>query len=378
MNISIAIDASRNRSGGARNHLIGILNAIDPTDLGIASVHVWSYRALLDAIPDKHWLIKHSPTLLEASLPIQVWWQYKHLPKEVTRHGCDVLLSTDAGTVCIYRPSVVMSRDMLSFEPGEIGRFGLSFERLRLWLLKHIQIRSLRRATGALFLTNYASNVIQNFTGPLPRVEVIPHGINPSFRREPRTDVLKSSDNIRCVYVSNMDLYKHQWIVIEAVSVLREQGLNVSLALVGGGQGQGRVLTENAKLKYDPTGEFIEILEAVPHHEIPRILDTADIFIFASSCENMPNTLVEAMAAALPIACAARGPMPEVLEDGGVYFDPESSSSIADAIRSLVEDDALRGRVSKRAGELSLKYSWERCASETWDYLIRVATQSSS
>ena len=35
----------------------------------------------------------------------------------------------------------------------------------------------------------------------------------------------------------------------------------------------------------------------------------------------MPNTLVEAMASGLPIACSDRGPMPEVLGDGGVLFD---------------------------------------------------------
>lgn len=59
--LSVAIDASRNRSGGAKAHLIGILNAIDPRDHNIAKVHVWSYDSLLEQLPDTPWLIKHSP-----------------------------------------------------------------------------------------------------------------------------------------------------------------------------------------------------------------------------------------------------------------------------------------------------------------------------
>ena len=83
----------------------------------------------------------------------------------------------------------------------------------------------------------------------------------------------------------------------------------------------------------------------------------------------MPNTLVEAMAAGLPIACSDRGPMPEVLADGGVYFDPENPHSIAIAIRKLIEDSTLRENVAFKAKLLSQQYSWSRCANETWAFI---------
>ena len=50
--LTLAIDASRNRSGGAQAHLIGILGRGDPTPYGIRKVHLWSYRKLLDALPN--------------------------------------------------------------------------------------------------------------------------------------------------------------------------------------------------------------------------------------------------------------------------------------------------------------------------------------
>ena len=110
-------------------------------------------------------------------------------------------------------------------------------------------------------------------------------------------------------------------------------------------------------------------MDAVGHSEIPAYLADADIFIFASSCENMPNTLVEAMASGLPIACSDRGPMPEILKDAGVYFDPENPESISTAVFELVKSHELRNKLANSAYQLSTQYSWARCASETWRYL---------
>ena len=79
------------------------------------------------------------------------------------------------------------------------------------------------------------------------------------------------------------------------------------------------------------------------------------------------------MAFGLPIACSNRGPMTEVLADGGVYFDPEDSESIAAAIEKIITHADLRISIAKRAKTLSEQYSWERCAAETWDFLRAVA-----
>ncbi len=56
MGIVAGIDASRNRSGGAVAHLVGLLTGSDPMEYGIREVHVWAYKSLLDAVPDYPWL----------------------------------------------------------------------------------------------------------------------------------------------------------------------------------------------------------------------------------------------------------------------------------------------------------------------------------
>jgi glycosyltransferase involved in cell wall biosynthesis len=143
--------------------------------------------------------------------------------------------------------------------------------------------------------------------------------------------------------------------------------------LAGGGRGRAARLLEKEIADNDPAGHFVKCLGFVPHDDLPSLLAGADLFVFASSCENMPNTLVEAMAIGLPIACSNRGPMPEVLCDGGVYFDPENPQSIAAAIETLIRDPELRMSVAKRAKGLSGQYSWTRCAAETWSFLRAVS-----
>jgi glycosyltransferase involved in cell wall biosynthesis len=164
-------------------------------------------------------------------------------------------------------------------------------------------------------------------------------------------------------------MYKHQWNVVRAIGVLRERGIDVSLVLAGGGSGRAQRLLDRAIAETDPRGEFVRTLGFVEHEKLPALLASADLFIFASSCENMPNTLVEAMAAGLPIACSDRGPMPEILQDGGVYFDPENVSSIADSVARIIVDAELRTRLAMRARGLADQYSWEICARQTWALL---------
>ncbi|MBV5331618.1 glycosyltransferase, partial [bacterium] len=310
--MKLGINASRAHSGGALAHLIGILSEANPAAHGFSEVHVWSYRELLESLPDKPWLTKHCPPETQQSMLRQLWWERFDLPKELKGSRCDVLLNVDAGTVCRFWPAVTMSRDMLSYEPGEMQRYGFGKARLRLSAIKFVQNASLRAATGAIFLTRYASTVIQQSSGSLRRVAYIPHGVSECFRAiEPENCWPMTKDNIiRCLYVSNIAPYKHQWHVVRAIKLLRTRGFDLRLTLTGGGQAGGSS-TSQARLDReialsDPQRAFVEVVGFVKQEELPRLLKKAELFVFASSCENMPNTLIEAMASGLPIACSNR------------------------------------------------------------------------
>jgi glycosyltransferase involved in cell wall biosynthesis len=367
----VGIDASRNRSGGAKAHLIGILSECDPAKHGIQAIHVWAFRSLLDQLPNFPWLVKHNPIALEQSLVKQLIWQATALADEVKLAGCNILFTTDASTLCRFKPMVVLSQDMLSYEPGVMRYFGYGLARLRLLAILGVQNLAFRRAEGVIFLTRYAGDVIQRSCGLLPAIAFIPHGVDAVFKHSQSVSswTVSGERPTRCIYVSNAEMYKHQWVVVEAISLLRKRGYNLVLSLVGGGSGRAQQLLQDAVAVYDPTGMFIKQLEFLPHAKLPALLAEADLFVFASSCENMPVTLVEAMAVGLPIACSNRGPMPEVLVDAGVYFNPEDAYSVAEAIEQIIQSPALRLAIAQRAKTLSQQYSWKRCADETFAFV---------
>ena len=370
--IIVGVDASRNRSGGARAHLLGILRGFDE-EVGIKTVHVWSFRSLLDAIPDRPWLVKHHHPFLERSLAHQLFWQAFVLKRMAQRVGCDILFATDASTLCSFSPLVVLSQDLLSYEPGVMQRYPWGRNRLRLETIKVIQNLAFRRSKGVLFLTKYAADLIQLSCGNLLRTALAPHGIDDNFRdvlpRDCKSPVESIDRVIRCVYVSNVDMYKHQWHVVEAIRLLRDRGFAVELKLIGGGHGAAQAKLQDVITRCDPDGRFVSQLDFVSHSTLPGLLARCDLYIFASSCENLPVTLLEGMAAGLPIACSHRGPMPEVLQDGGVYFDPEDSVSIAAAVQRLIESKDLRSQVALQAKSLASNYSWENCSRNTFEFI---------
>jgi len=347
---SIGIDASRNRSGGSKAHLIGVLNSIEPDGDELIKVHLWTYKELANKISKKPWLVIHTPDEIEGNLLKQIFWQRFTLPKELRKNKVDILLSTDAGTVCRFSPSVVMSRDMLSFEDGEMARYFFSKSWVRLFLLKYLQIFSLKQAVGCIFLTNYAKSVISKYTGPLNNAIVIPHGVSENFRQLPQDEI--DIINPKFIYVSNEDAH---------------------LTLVGAGTGPCADKVLKAMSDFDDGSHSVTILDFIAHSNIPDLLKKNDIFIFSSSCENMPNTLIEAMASGLPIICSNRGPMPEVMSEKGIFFDPELPESLKAAMIKICSSKIIAKEQAALAFDLAAKYSWNRCSKETFKYLIDTA-----
>jgi glycosyltransferase involved in cell wall biosynthesis len=370
--IRIGIDASRNRSGGAKAHVIGLISEGNPENYGIDEVHIWAFKSLLNSLPDRPWLFKHNPLALENTLIKQVFWQWFKLKKEATKEKIDILFTTDASTFSSFSPMVVMSQDLIQYEPGVMRSYGWGMSRFKNIMKLIVQNMAMRDAKGVIFLTEYSKSTVQKVTGFLKNTIVIPHGVGDLFKNKthyPKSPLLDQKI-IRCVYVSNTDMYKHQWNVVKAIASLRKKAIPIEITLAGGGVGKSRKLLNDEILNSDPNEEFVKVVEFVTPAQMPDLLASSDISIFASSCENLPITLLESMAVGLPIASSNRGPMPEVLKDGGVYFDPEDPKSIELAVEKLITEDATRLASSKQTKLLASDYSWNSCANKTWEYLV--------
>jgi len=376
--VRLGVDASNLRQGGGITHLRELLRAADPRDFGFSSVVVWGGKPTLDELPgSNNWLRLEHLAILDRSLPWRMWWQSVHLGRAAQRQ-CDLLFVPGSSYAGSFHPYVTMFRNMLPFEPRERARYGISGMRLKLAVLEHVQSATFRRAAGVIFLNDYARDTVQRRIGPLRgQTAVIPHGVDDRFRFDVRSqhpvEAYSTDRPFHLLYVSTVDVYKHQWVVAEAVARLRANGLPVAVEFQGPMYEPALAKLEDVRKRLDPRGEFLIVKGPVENAELPKSYAAADGFVFASSCENMPNILLEAMAAGLPIASSRLDPMPNILGDAGVYFDPESVDETASALHTLVSDAEGRTRWAQRAFAKALGFSWTQCASQTYGFLARVA-----
>jgi glycosyltransferase involved in cell wall biosynthesis len=369
MSLRLGIDASNLRSGGAVTHLLELLRVADPEAAGLSTITVWGEAALLDKLPQRRWLNCERVEILSSSLPARILWQTTQLDRAARAH-CDMLLVPGGVYLGAFRPFITMSRNMLPFDKPAARLYAEERMRVRLALLRKAQAATFRRADGVVFLTRTAQQVVTRAVGKLrARQTVIPHGVNAAFRREPRVqrpiESYTSDNPFEWLYVSIIDVYKHQDAVAEAVALLRARGLPVTVRFVGPAYPPSLERLRAVMSRLDPAGQFIRYNGATPHAKLVDHYHRADGYVFASSCENLPNTLLEGMAAGLPIAAARASVIPEVLSDAGIYFNSANPEEIASALEQLTTSAGSRADYAQRAYTRALQFDWSLTANAT-------------
>jgi len=374
--LTLGIDAFNISSGGGLTHLKELILALNIEDSEFKTVYLWGSSNTLSTIENQNWLIKMNEPLLNGNLYSRLYWHRFKSAFSLMSTECDVVFAPGGTCLSKFKPSVTMCRNMLPFEWTELLRYGWSLKTLKFILLRSSQRRSFENVDGLIFLTNYAKEKVLSLMTKKPASLItIPHGVNPRFFQplSNKCHIEFSNERpCRLVYLSNISPYKHQWNVIKAAHKIRSLDLPVTLELIGSPD-EGMPMLENALKKFDPQRKFVFFKGAVPHELVHKSLTKADVGIFASSCENLPNILIEMMAAGLPIACSNMGPMPEVLGDAGEYFNPLSSEDIASKIEKLFLSGELRAKLSTKARDRASKLTWEQCAAGTLKFLASVA-----
>ena len=363
-------------------NLVELLRVAQPELHRFDRIVVWGGKSILKELEDRPWLDKRNPPALDKSLITRTFWQRYCLSPAARAAGCDVLFVPGGSYAGNFHPVVTMSQNLLPFEMHELRRYGLSMITLKFLLLRMTQARSFQKTEGVIFLTEYARDVVFKVTGKFRgQTCIIPHGLNPRFNMAPKPQSeiadYDEAHPYHVLYVSIIEPYKHQWYVVEAVAALRKQGLPVVLDLVGPAYPRALKRLNATIAREDADHCWVHYHGPIPFDQLHHNYAQADLGLFASSCENMPNILLETMAAGLPIVCSLKGPMPEMLGEAGIYFDPEKTVEITAALRELISSPELRMRKAQEAYERAQSFSWKRCADETFGFLAEIAQQKS-
>lgn len=358
-------------------HISELLAHCEPERHRIDRITVWAHPSVVHRLPSRPWLEVVTPPALRSGLLRRIAWQVFERSR-LAEGACDIVFAPGGTPAGSFRPFVSMSTNMLPFSPRELRRFGWTMDRIRMLLLRSQQAKSFRDASAVIFLTDFARRSISN-AARLPadkRIETIATGVNRRFFAEPRAqrplESYSASEPFRFLYVSDLLPYKHHANVVRAVAALHGRGLPVALDVIGHPM-IGRSRTELQEAIEAAGCPAIRYLGPADHDTLPPVYREAGAFVFASTCESLPMTLVEAMAAGLPIAASASGPMPQIVGAGAVLFDAEDASSIGSALHRLAIDPLLRENASGAAYQRAISYSWSECAARTFGILAELA-----
>ncbi len=377
----LAIDASNIRHGGGITHLSQLIKHTEKENIEFDKVFLWASQATLDQIPERDWLVKKSHFLLNGNLFFRTFWQKFWLKRSLSRDFCSVLFVLGGSIYTSFKPVVNFHQNLLPFELSEIRRYGFSIMKIKFSLLRVIQSYSMKKSNAIIYLSNLSKKVVENTINKKIKNKIIYHGIESRFFQSPKQQKTLNSytdqNPFKIIYVSSIDSYKHQWHVVEAVALLKDEGYSITLELYGAAS-RGPLRRLNSAIeKYDREGLYISYSNEINFSEVHSIYQNSDLSVFASSCETFGQIVLESMASGLPIACSNMSSMKEIIKDGCVYFNPLDSRDIKKAIKSLLDSPEYRKEVSTRAYNYSKNFSWRKTSRQTFEFIKEIQEELS-
>ena len=118
-----------------------------------------------------------------------------------------------------------------------------------------------------------------------------------------------------------------------------------------------------------PVSERVLFLGYVPDANLPGLYANAELFVLPSFDEGFGLPILEAMASGTPVLAAAAGALPEIVADAGLLFDPQDSTSIADALWRSLKDEELRASLRLRGLARAAEFPWQIPAEKIWSVL---------
>jgi glycosyltransferase involved in cell wall biosynthesis len=164
---------------------------------------------------------------------------------------------------------------------------------------------------------------------------------------------------LKPVFLSNRNFESHYNVscVLRAFARVQQKYPESVLTIAGDGAEREKLKALAAELNL----QEINFLGLVAQDKMPGLCDAADILLNSPSIDNMPNSLIEAYAAGLPIVSTDAGGIPYILrhEETGLLVGVNDHEAMAREAIRLLEDPALAEKLIL-AGKLeSEKYTWE-------------------
>lgn len=156
--------------------------------------------------------------------------------------------------------------------------------------------------------------------------------------------------------------------LVQAFHLLKEAGYKGKLVIAGS---IGWLADDTLKvIKDSAESKDIVMTGYVADSTRKALYSFADVYVLPSLYEGFGVPAIEAMGCGAPVAVANNSSLPEVVGDAGVLFNATDPADIARAITEIKQN---RDKWVKKSLSRAKHFSWEKCAEETLEFLLKTA-----
>ncbi|MEZ5500733.1 MAG: glycosyltransferase family 4 protein [Steroidobacteraceae bacterium] len=238
------------------------------------------------------------------------------------------------------------------------------------WLYRRIRLFEARVLPSVDAIVYVSKFMYETIRSTIPAVQAVPHALVPNFVASGMAGRAPVS-KFDLVSIGTLEPRKNQAYLIEIVAQLRRNGRNISLAIIGDGPEMARLQQLAVSLNVSDSVRLLGFRkDAVQHLRVSRA------YIHSATLENLPLSIIEAMAVGLPIFAPQVGGIPEMLNDGinGRFIPLEDASMAADIVLGTLDDPDRYARMAAASRRIYAdRYSGDIVAANLHAFLHRIA-----
>jgi glycosyltransferase involved in cell wall biosynthesis len=240
------------------------------------------------------------------------------------------------------------------------NRVAYAYARASLWVATHRSDRVLTVSEAS------KRDILRYFRVPENKIDVIYNAIDERFGQPPQPEEIErvreryQLDGPFILYAGNIKPHKNLERLIEAFHSLRRDGSFDHVRLLIIGDEISKYATLRRAVHRHKLHKYVRFFGFVPDETLASLYRLASVFVFPSLYEGFGLPPLEAMASGTPVITSNVSSLPEVVGDAALLIDPYEPESIADAMRRVLTDDALRDQLRARGLARAREFSWDR------------------
>jgi glycosyltransferase involved in cell wall biosynthesis len=226
-------------------------------------------------------------------------------------------------------------------------------------------------------------DILRNYDLPERKIEVIPWGsVFDSYTEPTPQDCNRVKEKFRLpanffFYPAVTWPHKNHGLILYAMKCLREESGIVARVVFTGAP-------TAFKSSIDRLARNLEVSDQVSHLgfvsplELQVIYRSATAMVFPSKFEGFGLPILEAFHARVPVLSSSATTLPEVAQDGALYFDPDSPMQLAEQMRKILDSEELRVSLVRKGGGIAERSSMKRTVARFCELYDRTARRSTT